>query len=135
LATLVAGMLALQLTAISARGAAPAYRELGAVIRRQARADDLVINYRHYVQGITYYGEHRVTMVGGRGELEFGSRQGDQREFFWDTDADLLRAWASARHVFLVINRSELEPLLPQLQPRPRQIAAQGKKVLIVNFG
>ena len=73
-------------------------------------------------------------MVGGHGELDFGSRQGDQSAYFWERDGRLLQAWRSPRHVFLVINRLELEPLLPRLQPAPRQIAAQGKKVVIVNF-
>lgn len=133
-ATLVVGTLALQAVAISGRGIAAEYLPLGLAIRQQARPDDLVIGYRHYVQGITFYAQRRVIMVGGRGELDFGSRQGDQREFFWDTDEPLLDAWRSGRHVFLVINRSELEPLRARLEPAPRQIAAHGKKVVIVNF-
>jgi hypothetical protein len=74
-------------------------------------------------------------MVGGWGELDFGSRQEDQSAFFWRKDAQLIDAWQTpGRRIFLVINRVELEPLLSQLQPPPRQIAAHDKKVLVVNF-
>lgn len=133
-ATFVAGMLLLQAVAISGRGIAAQYRPLGLAIRAQAQPGDLVASYRHYVQGIPFYTQRRVIMVGGWGELDFGRRQGDQRAFFWDTDQQLLDAWRGERHFFLVINRSELEPLLSRMQPAPRQLASHGKKVVIVNF-
>ncbi len=128
------GMLIVQLIAISGRTVAEQYPALGMAIRQQARPEDQVILYNHYVQGIPFYAGRRVVVVGRHGELDFGSRQGDQRAFFWEKDNALLEAWQSSRRVFLVINRQELEPLQDQLHPAPRQIAAQGKKVLIVNF-
>jgi 4-amino-4-deoxy-L-arabinose transferase-like glycosyltransferase len=134
LAVLVLGMLVLQMVTISGRDVAAHYRRLGITIREQARPQDLVILYNHYVQGIPFYARRRAIVVGGHGELDFGSRQGDQSAYFWQRDGRLLQAWGSPRHVFLVINRVELEPLLPRLQPAPRQIGAEGKKVLVVNF-
>jgi 4-amino-4-deoxy-L-arabinose transferase-like glycosyltransferase len=134
LAVLVLGMLVLQMVTISGRDVAAHYRRLGVTIREQARPSDLVILYNHYVQCIPFYARRRAIVVGGHGELDFGSRQGDQSAYFWERDGQLLQGWGSPRHVFLVINRVELEPLLPRLQPAPRQIAAEGKKVLVVNF-
>jgi hypothetical protein len=134
LAVLVLGVLALEVVTISGRGMVADYRDLGVTIREQARPHDLVILYNHYVQGIPFYARRRAIVVGGHGELDFGSRQGDQSAYFWKRDERLLQAWQASRHVFLVINRLELEPLLSRLQPAPRQIAAEGKKVLIVNF-
>ena len=134
LAVLVLGMLVLEMVAISGRGVRAHYRRLGVTIHQQARPQDLVILYNHYVQGVPFYARRRAVVVGAHGELDFGSHQGDQSAYFWDNDEQLFQAWRSPRHVFLVINRLELEPLLPRLQPAPRQIAAQGKKVLIVNF-
>jgi 4-amino-4-deoxy-L-arabinose transferase-like glycosyltransferase len=134
-ATLLLGMLGLQVVAITGRGFAAEYRTLGLAVHAQVKADDEIVTYVHYVQAIPFYGHRRTIMVGGRGELDFGSRQENQRAFFWDTDAQLLEAWRSpGRHLFLIINRVELEPLLPQLQPMPRQVAAHGKKVIVVNF-
>jgi hypothetical protein len=134
LTVLLFTMLAVQAIAIDGRGVAAQYRPLGVALRRHAGADDLVVQYRHYVQGITFYARRRAIMVGSWGELDFGSRQGDQRAFFWKTDQQLIDAWRSPRHLFLVINRTELEPLRAQLQPPPREFAACGKKVVVVNF-
>ncbi|MFN8627907.1 MAG: glycosyltransferase family 39 protein [Candidatus Binatia bacterium] len=131
---LFVGMLLLQPIAISGRTMVAHYPLLGLAIREQARPEDQVILYNHYVQGIPFYAGRRFVVVGGHGELHFGSRQGDQSAFFWKDDAALLEAWRSSRRVFLVINRGELDPLMERLAPAPRQIAAQGKKVLIVNF-
>jgi broad specificity phosphatase PhoE len=73
-------------------------------------------------------------LVGMPGELTLGSQQGDQHEFFWEGDEALVDAWKSSRHIFLVINRVELDTLGTRLQPAPRQVAAHGKKVVVVNF-
>jgi hypothetical protein len=134
LAVLVLGMLVVEMVAISGRGMRAHYRRLGVTIHQQARPQDLVILYNHYVQGVPFYARRRAVVVGGHGELDFGSHQGDQSAYFWDNNEQLFQVWRSPRHVFLVINRLELEPLSPRLQPAPRQIAAQGKKVLIANF-
>jgi 4-amino-4-deoxy-L-arabinose transferase-like glycosyltransferase len=134
LAVLVLGMLVLEMVVISGRGVRAHYRRLAVTIEQQARPQDLVILYNHYVQGVPFYARRRAVVVGGHGELDFGSHQGDQSAYFWDNNEQLLRAWRSPQHVFLVINRLELEPLLPRLQPAPRQIGAQGKKLLIANF-
>ncbi len=134
-ATLLLGVLGLQIAAITGRGVAPDFRRLGLAIRAQARPGDDVITYLHYVQAIPFYSRRRTTMVGGWGELDFGSRQGDESAFFWRNDAQLIDAWQTpGRRIFLVINRVELEPLLSRLHPAPRQIAAHDKKVLVVNF-
>jgi 4-amino-4-deoxy-L-arabinose transferase-like glycosyltransferase len=133
LATGMWAMLALLSVAISGRGVTTSYRHLGLAIRTQVQPGDEVLIYRHYVQGIPLYTQRRAVMVVGKGELDFGSRQGDQSAFFWPTDAQLLRAWASPTRVFLVINRTELEPLRSQLSSPPIEIAAEGKKVVVVN--
>ena len=125
--------LALLSVVIAARDVTRSYRELGLAIRAHAGPDDQILIYRHYVQGIPLYTERRAIMVAGRGELDFGSRQGDQIAFFWPNDEQLVRAWASPTRLFLVINRSELEPLRSQLSPPPIEIAAEDKKVVVVN--
>jgi len=134
LVTMVVAMLAVQLVAISGREVTENYPRLGKTIHQLARPQDQVIAYNHYVQGMPFYTRRRVVMVRGHGELNFGSRQGDQSAFFWADDEALLQAWQSPRRIFLVINRRELAPLLSRMQPPPREIAAERKKVLIVNF-
>lgn len=134
LATLMVGMLLLQVVAISGRGLAPDYRALGEAIRTQAGGDDMVVSYHHYTQGIPLYGERRTAIVAARGELTFGSLQGDHSEYFWETDAELIHRWQSGQRLFLVISRTELEAIRTELQPPPRAIAGAGKKVVVVNF-
>jgi len=134
LAVLLLGVLLLQLVAISGRGLAPDYRALGEAIAAQARGDDIVVSYHHYTQGIPLYGGRRTAIVAARGELTFGSRQGDHSEYFWETDAELIRRWSTEQRLFLVISRTELEEIRTTLQPPPRTIAGAGKKVVVVNF-
>ncbi len=134
LALLVGAVLSLQLVLISGRGLAQCYKPLGVAIHAQARPDDLVVSYRHFTQAIPLYSQRRTIMVATRGELEFGSRQGDQSEYFWGGDEELLARWSSPHRLFVVINRSELEDIQARLSPAPRIIASSGKKVVIVNF-
>ncbi|MBI3786501.1 MAG: glycosyltransferase family 39 protein [Deltaproteobacteria bacterium] len=130
----VVTILTLQTVALSGRTAGQHYEQLGKIIGEQAQPQDLVAIYGHYTQGITFYSKRRAVMVVAWGELDFGAKQGDQSQFFWPKDEQLIRAWSSGRRLFLVINRVELAPLRAQLQPPPREIGAQDKKVLIVNF-
>jgi len=132
--TLWIGVLLMQLVAVSGRAVASSYEILGEAIRVQSAPADLIVGYRRYTQGTTFYGRRRTVQVLGHGELEFGRKLGDQRAFFWSNDEELLRVWASPQRVFLIIDRRELEPLRPQLQPPPRVIAAEGRKVIVVNF-
>jgi 4-amino-4-deoxy-L-arabinose transferase-like glycosyltransferase len=133
-AVVLMGVLVLQGVAFTARRVATQYRPLGLTIRRLARPEDQVVSYRQYVVGVNFYARHRVILTGGRGELSFGSLQGDHHDFFWNGDDPLLRAWPSPRHMFLVINRVDLQALQARLRPAPREVAAHGKKVVVVNF-
>ena len=134
LLVLAIGVLGAQGAAIPARALGREHRAMGLLIREQARPDDLVVIYRSYVQGIAFYARRRTVLVRGRGELRFGSQQGDQRAYFWDTDEQLVEAWRSGHRMFLVGSRHELQVLVPQLVPAPRQLMADRKKVLWANF-
>ena len=133
LAIAAGGWLVLMCAAMAGRDATTSYRALGRAIHANIQPTDQVVIYHHYVQGIPLYSERRAVLVGARGELAFGAEQGDQRDFFWPQDQRLIEAWASATRLFLVINRSELEPLRPQLSSTPIEIAAEGKKVVVIN--
>jgi 4-amino-4-deoxy-L-arabinose transferase-like glycosyltransferase len=127
-------VLGMQLCAVSGRAVAGDFVDIGEAIRTQSRADDLVVSYKHYLQGTNYYGRRRIVQAVGHGELEFGSTQGDQSAYFWPSDQNLVSAWASGRRLFLIINRGDLETLRSRLQPPAREIAAEGRKVVVVNF-
>lgn len=134
LAALVVAILCLQLVAISGRNLAKSYKDLGLAIAKHATRQDLVVSYGHFTQGIPLYSGQRTVLVGTRSELDFGSRQGDHSRYFWAGDDEVVQHWSSKEHLFLVINRVELEKLRPRLQPPPRELAGEGKKVVVVNF-
>ncbi|MGD9762556.1 MAG: phospholipid carrier-dependent glycosyltransferase [Candidatus Binatia bacterium] len=119
--------------AVAGRGVANDSRVLGRAARAAMGPEDRLAFYRKYVQGVVFYSERRAALIGTRGELKFGSQQGDQSAWFWPGDADLAREWAAPGRLFVLFNRSDLERLRPLLDPPPREIAAKDKKVLVVN--
>ncbi len=119
--------------AVTAREAAQTYEPLGTTLRSIAGSDDLVILFGHYSQTIPYYAQRRAVMVRSWGELDFGSRQGDESKYFWRDDDQLFSAWNERRRILMVINRNELEEILPRLDPPPHRITGYGKKLLITN--
>jgi 4-amino-4-deoxy-L-arabinose transferase-like glycosyltransferase len=135
LLTLGAGALALMLVCSAAHSLGYSYRNLGRAAAAVMNPEDRLAVYRHLVHGITFYSRHRVIMVKAWGELAFGSQQGDQRAYFWPDNETLVREWSGGRRLFLVINRKELDELRPRLDPPPRIVAGEGKKVLVVNQG
>jgi len=130
-----AGALGLMALCSAGHSLANTYRELGRAAASSMRPGDRLAVYRHLVHGITFYSRHRVIMVRGRGELRFGSEQGNQEAYFWPDDDALRREWAEDGRLFLVINRKELDAFQPPLDPPPRLVASEGKKVLVVNAG
>lgn len=134
LAITIVSMPLLGAVAMAGRSAGQHYTPLALTLRDQIKPGDTAVMYRHYTQGIPLYSQRRIVMVREWGELDFGSRQGDQSEFFWKDDGDLVRAWNSGRRMFLIINNNELPDILAQLDPAPREIARYGKKLLVVNF-
>jgi hypothetical protein len=135
LLTLGAGALALMVVCSAGHSLGYSYRNLGHAAASAMGPDDRLAVYRHLVHGITFYSRHRVIMVKAWGELDFGRQQGDQRAYFWPDDETLVREWSEGRRLFLVINRKELDELRPRLDPPPRIVAGEGKKVLVVNDG
>ena len=133
LAVLSAGAIAFLAVGVSGRGLVVSYRDLGHAAAAALQPGDQLAVYGHYVSGIPFYSGQRVIMIRSWGELEFGSRQGDQSAYFWPSDEQLRQAWRSPQRLLLVINRNELDGLQPPLDPPPVQLAAEGKKVLVAN--
>jgi 4-amino-4-deoxy-L-arabinose transferase-like glycosyltransferase len=85
-----------------------------------------------YQQGIAFYTHRRVIVVGGRDELDFGSRQGDHSAWFFDP-YDFLKTWNSSERVFLVVRKSELDALKFCSKLAPQVLATAGDRLLVVN--
>jgi 4-amino-4-deoxy-L-arabinose transferase-like glycosyltransferase len=82
-------------------------------------------------QGLSFYTKRRVVVVGDPNEITFGSRQGDNTGWFMDVP-QFLRLWEE-RHVVLLLNRGGLDELRRLSPIPPRELAQQGKLLLVTN--
>jgi 4-amino-4-deoxy-L-arabinose transferase-like glycosyltransferase len=136
IAALALGMAVALAVMVKAReDAAPlnSYRILAAAITRQTPPDCALASYRHHVQALPFYTGRREALVSYRGELAPWSWSADASPSFIATDDDLRSRWNSGACLIVVINRRDLARLGPTLAPPPRQLAAEGKKVAIIN--
>lgn len=106
-------------------------RGFGDEILRQAPPDAVVIS-QGVIQGLSFYAKRRVVIFGGAGELEFGSKQGDQKRWFIEY-SELTPLWNSARPVYLVINKRDLPEFKSKVLAPPRIVQENKKRVLVCN--
>ncbi|GFE62200.1 phospholipid carrier-dependent glycosyltransferase [Geobacter sp. AOG2] len=85
-----------------------------------------------YEQSLPFYTGKRVVVVGDMGELEFGSKQGNQASWFVD-EADFMRLWQGTRPVVVLLKRADYERIAPRLVPEASVLGSKGKKILICN--
>jgi 4-amino-4-deoxy-L-arabinose transferase-like glycosyltransferase len=94
-----------------------------------------VICYHRYVQALPFYTGKRVIVVGPLSELRFGAeRAKDAGEYFFSSDADLLRLWYAPQETVVVLEASDLARLLHRLGPFT-MIATEHSKRAVVNHG
>lgn len=84
------------------------------------------------MQAVSWYTKRRVLVTGKSDELEFGSKQGDQKSWFPDQDA-LLKLWSGQKHLLLFLNKREFEGLSPKLIPAAKVVQESGHQMLISN--
>ncbi len=118
LAALVATMAITLMGASWARIEAEPLRSYANLAREiAARApDSTVICYHRYVQALPFYTRKRIVLVGARTELGFGSKLSpDANQYFFKTDADLMRLWQSPGDKVLVLDEADLARLKDEL--------------------
>jgi 4-amino-4-deoxy-L-arabinose transferase-like glycosyltransferase len=90
-----------------------------AVLAREvaARAPDAqLICYHRYVQSLAFYTGRRVILVGTKTELGFGAALApDEKNYFFKSDAELMRLWDAAGAKVLVLDAPDLERLRGRL--------------------
>jgi 4-amino-4-deoxy-L-arabinose transferase-like glycosyltransferase len=118
--------------AISGRGIANEYSDLGHLARAEMRPGDRLVLYQNFVQSMVYNSGERWVMVGNPGEMTFGSQQGDQSAWFWNND-EFLRQWSGPGRMLVLFNRKHIERLGSRLDPPPIVLATKDKKVLAAN--
>jgi len=106
-------------------------RELALMVKEKADKNAIVAVF-DYEQGLPFYARRRVVVVGGRNELEFGSRQGDQSAWFIEREKyDQL--WAGPAQVFTLINLRDLSIFEKNCSPPLILLGKSGSRALISN--
>lgn len=106
-------------------------REVGMIARKRAGKEAVVSSFG-LLQGLSFYAERRVVIVGFRGETEFGSNLGDQSAWFIDLPR-FIRLWDSPTTVFTLLSNGEYKSLHGIVQSAPRVVAQTSKYLLITN--
>ena len=121
--------------AVGGRTITKTARDLAVAIVPEKSPSDLLVAYRKVMPGLSFYTRGRVVQVQAYGELDFGAEQSsDEAEFFWDDTERLESEWRSSRRVFIATNRDLEETLAARLDPRPKVLARDGNRVVLVNF-
>jgi 4-amino-4-deoxy-L-arabinose transferase-like glycosyltransferase len=105
--------------------------DLAMKARSLAGPDTLIVTSGP-MQAVSWYTERRVLVTGNPDELEFGSKQGDQKAWFPDREA-LLAIWKGKGHILFILKKREYEKLSPQLLPSAKVVQESGRLVLITN--
>jgi len=106
-------------------------RGLALLVKEKAGKDAVVAAFG-YSQGLPFYAQRRVVLVGGRNELEFGSRLGDQSAWFIEAE-QFNRLWAGPAQVFALIPLGDLESFQKSRQPPPILLGKEGRRALVTN--
>jgi len=85
-----------------------------------------------YEQSLPFYTGRRTIVVGSKGELEFGSQQGDQSNWFID-EAAFIRLWQENRPVVVLMKKEEYRRISDRLIPRGVILGEKYKKILVTN--
>ncbi len=94
--------------------------------------DSAIVCYHRYVQSLAFYNRRRVVLVGGRTELDFGSRlDPDAREWFLNSDEQMLRRWDQPGRVVIVLDAGDLARMKERLGEFD-VIAIEGRKRAII---
>ncbi len=106
-------------------------RDLALKARSLARSDTRIVTSGP-MQAVSWYTRRRILVTGKPDELEFGSKQGDQRAWFPDQEK-LLKLWGEETPLLMILKNREFEALAPQLTPPARIVQESGRLMLISN--
>jgi 4-amino-4-deoxy-L-arabinose transferase-like glycosyltransferase len=107
------------------------YAALSRAIAEKAPDADIIC-YHRYVQSLPFYNRKRVVLIGGRTELDFGSRlEPDARDWFMNNDDQMFRRWEQMGPVVVVLDAGDLARMKERFGDFD-VIAVEGKKRAIL---
>ena len=96
-----------------------------------AKPDDMIASFG-YDQTLPFYTKRRIVVVGPMGELEFGSKQGDNTDWFIDINK-FSSVWESERVVYLSISLQLLSIAEKAWKSPPRVVVSTKDRALVTN--
>ena len=105
-------------------------KKLGLIARSVMTPDTTIVSIG-YNHTLTYYSEQRVVILGGPGELEFGSKQGDQSAWFIGLP-EFSALWKGPTPVLFSLEKALL-PYFTAIMGSHRVLGQQGNKLLLTN--
>ena len=110
------------------------YRDLANAVVPYLSDDCALASYRHYVQSLPFYTNHRETRVEYWGELsEVVPSMPGKSVYLLGSEARLRQVWSSGTCMVLIANARDLKGLDPSLKPTPVVIGCEGKKFALYN--
>jgi hypothetical protein len=106
-------------------------RDLALLVREKAGKESVVASFG-YVQGLPFYAQRRIVVVGDRNELEFGSRLGDHSNWFIDRQ-QFDRLWSGPVQVFVLVNPGEVQPLMSSGRQTATLLGISSRWALVTN--
>lgn len=105
-------------------------REVAAVVRAQARPEDILLGYQLYSQGLSFYTGRPCYLYRIRGELDYGLQQRPGTPYYL-SDAAAVRQQLASRRGFILAPAAAVSALATELE-LPLQPLATWKKFLLL---
>lgn len=130
----VAGMAAVLLCATQGRAVTKTARALADGINDVRQPGDVIVSYKRLMQSLAFYTGQRIVQYDAYGEIKDGALTApDHDDWFWDDPERLKDVWASKR-VFIATEAKWIPQLRELLEPDPRVLVQDHRRVVLVNF-
>jgi len=130
----IAGMAVILACATQGRAVTKTARALAVEINAHHQPGDLIVSYKRLMQSLAFYTRERIVQYDAYGEIKDGALTApDHDAWFWNDPATLEEAWAS-RRVFVATDMRWVPELRELLDPEPRILVQDHRRVVLVNF-
>ncbi|WP_224982730.1 phospholipid carrier-dependent glycosyltransferase [Geomonas agri] len=107
------------------------YREPGEIVKKLAGPDAVLVS-QGLRQGLSFYAQRRCVIFDGQGEIEFGSKIGDQSAWFLNRDG-FRTLWNGPKPVYAMIVKEYLADLSRESATPPHILWQSSKHYLVSN--
>jgi 4-amino-4-deoxy-L-arabinose transferase-like glycosyltransferase len=115
---------------VSRLDAGRSIKALALELKADLKASDEVMTYEDYYQDLPVYLERRITTVGWKGELEFGSTVEDMRAWIID-EPTFRKRWLERRIIYLLTSHANIAKLRAA-PPGPMCVVHSNKLVVAI---